>query len=247
MQRAPVGAGYRALEEVDVGLLAGLEHAEVGVDGGVVGDHPAGTGPGAVLGAVPGRPAVAFGRAVVLDAAALVERGQVERATGAGRAGLVVVEATAAPAGGFESESRARATRGLLEVGPADGSAARGGVRTAAVHDSDGHAAHLLGSSTGLSARPAGARPRERATDYRAACGTPDSPCRERRTHRAETPDSPWWGCQTHRGGSTTVRALPRRSTCRPARRASAATAAASVGSARVAASSRASRPCAPC
>ena len=106
-ERAPVGAGYRALEEVDVGLLAGLEHAEVGVDGGVVGDHPAGTGPGAVLGAVPGRPAVAFGRAVVLCdvlAAALVERGQVERVTGVGRSGLVVVEATAAPAGGFESE-----------------------------------------------------------------------------------------------------------------------------------------------
>jgi len=58
------------------------------------------------LGAVPGRPAVAVGWAVLLlDAAALVERGQVEGGPGVLPSGLVVViEATAAPAGGFERE-----------------------------------------------------------------------------------------------------------------------------------------------
>ena len=42
-------AGHRPLQEADVSLLAGLEHAEVGVRGGSVGDHPARPRGGSVL------------------------------------------------------------------------------------------------------------------------------------------------------------------------------------------------------
>ncbi|GMA18454.1 hypothetical protein GCM10025862_04750 [Arsenicicoccus piscis] len=51
-------------EQVDVGLLAGLEDAEVGVDGAERRDHPGWARLGAVLGTVPGGPALALGRVV---------------------------------------------------------------------------------------------------------------------------------------------------------------------------------------
>ena len=54
-QATPVGVGHRALDQEDVGLLAGLEHAELVVDRAVLGDHPVRAGPGAVLGLQPGR------------------------------------------------------------------------------------------------------------------------------------------------------------------------------------------------
>ncbi len=49
--------GHGPLEEEDVGLLAGLEHAELGVDGGLAGHHPVGAWLGAAaqrLDAEPG-------------------------------------------------------------------------------------------------------------------------------------------------------------------------------------------------
>ena len=45
--RSPAVAGHGALEQEDVGLLAGLEDAELGVDGGPGGDHPVGARLGA--------------------------------------------------------------------------------------------------------------------------------------------------------------------------------------------------------
>ena len=51
-------------DDVDVGLLAGLEDAEVGLDGAERGDDPVGSGLRPVGGAVPGRPALALGRRV---------------------------------------------------------------------------------------------------------------------------------------------------------------------------------------
>ncbi len=60
----PVGARHPAPQHVDVGLLAGLEHAEVALDGAEVGDHPVGAGLRAVRRAVPGGPAVPVGRCV---------------------------------------------------------------------------------------------------------------------------------------------------------------------------------------
>jgi hypothetical protein len=51
-------------EQVDVGLLAGLEDAEVGVDRAECGDDPVGSRFRAVHGPVPRRPAFAFRRGV---------------------------------------------------------------------------------------------------------------------------------------------------------------------------------------
>jgi len=50
--------GHLAADEVDVGLFAGLEDAEVGVDGGECGHHPVGPRPRAVqdAGGVPRGP-----------------------------------------------------------------------------------------------------------------------------------------------------------------------------------------------
>ena len=101
-QRAPLGAGHVPLDEVDVGLLARLDDAQLGVDGGVIGDHPPGAGFRAVQRTVPRGPAVALRRAVEVGAAALVERGDVGRRATApmGRSGLVVVETLLATATG---------------------------------------------------------------------------------------------------------------------------------------------------
>ena len=41
-----VGVGHGALEQEDVGFLAGLENPKLGVDRGTVGDEPVGHGPG---------------------------------------------------------------------------------------------------------------------------------------------------------------------------------------------------------
>jgi hypothetical protein len=46
-------AGDPASNDVDVGLLAGLEHTEVGVDGTQVGDDPRGSGARPVGSSVP--------------------------------------------------------------------------------------------------------------------------------------------------------------------------------------------------
>jgi len=113
------GARHGALDEVYVGLLAGLEHAELGVDRGVVGDHPRRPGLGAVLGAVPRGPAIALGRPVGINAAALVERGEIgefgEFGTGAATgAGVdLVVEAAAAALAGWFGELLGVAQRGV--------------------------------------------------------------------------------------------------------------------------------------
>jgi hypothetical protein len=59
-QAGPVGAGNAALDEEDVGLLAGLQHTELGVDRGQLGDEPVGVRSGSTLerrGLVPGGPA----------------------------------------------------------------------------------------------------------------------------------------------------------------------------------------------
>jgi hypothetical protein len=45
-----IGPGYRPAEQEDVRFLAGLDDAELGVDGGEVGDDPAGMRPGPALG-----------------------------------------------------------------------------------------------------------------------------------------------------------------------------------------------------
>jgi hypothetical protein len=70
------GAGLGgALDEEDVGLLAALEDAELGVDRGVVGDQPVGAGmrsPGTALDAEPGGPALIL-------AEGLVDRAECER------------------------------------------------------------------------------------------------------------------------------------------------------------------------
>lgn len=66
-QGAAPGARHRALQQEDVGLLAGLHDAELGVDRGEFGDHPVGARLWALLGGgglVPGGPAVALGRPV---------------------------------------------------------------------------------------------------------------------------------------------------------------------------------------
>jgi hypothetical protein len=69
-----LGAGDGALEEERVGLLAGLEDPEVGVDGGLGGHDPVGPrlgSPGEGLDAEPGAPAL--GGLIDLVAAAEVE------------------------------------------------------------------------------------------------------------------------------------------------------------------------------
>ena len=66
-EQAGPAAGHAAPDQEDVGFLAGLQDAELGVDGGQVGDQPAGMRLRAALGRdglVPGRPAVALGQAV---------------------------------------------------------------------------------------------------------------------------------------------------------------------------------------
>jgi hypothetical protein len=58
---------HRPAEQEDVCFLAGLNDAELGIDGGEVGDQPLGVRPGPALGGgrlVPGGPAFAFGQAV---------------------------------------------------------------------------------------------------------------------------------------------------------------------------------------
>ena len=54
-------SGHRPADQVDVGFLAGLQHAELGVDGGQLGDQPVRVRlrARAAPGVVPGRPAVA--------------------------------------------------------------------------------------------------------------------------------------------------------------------------------------------
>jgi hypothetical protein len=54
-------ARHRALDQEDVGLLAGLQHAEVGVEGGLAGHHPGRPWLGASTAALdlePGGPAL---------------------------------------------------------------------------------------------------------------------------------------------------------------------------------------------
>jgi hypothetical protein len=57
-------AGHPPLQQMDVGFLAGLEDAEVGVDRAECGDDPVGSRFRAVHRPVPRRPAFAFRRAV---------------------------------------------------------------------------------------------------------------------------------------------------------------------------------------
>ena len=54
-QQTRAAGRYRALDQVDVGLLAGLEHAELGVDRAELGHHPLRSRGGSVLGLQPGR------------------------------------------------------------------------------------------------------------------------------------------------------------------------------------------------
>jgi hypothetical protein len=66
-QAGLVGVRYTSAEQEDVGLLAGLQHTQLGVDRGERGDQPVGVRswpalPGGRL--VPGGPAVALGQAV---------------------------------------------------------------------------------------------------------------------------------------------------------------------------------------
>src|SRR5205814_6877245 len=65
----PVGTGYPAPDQVDVGLLAGLDDTELAVHGGQLGDHPVGVRGRAAFqqrGQVPGGPAVAVVGPVVV-------------------------------------------------------------------------------------------------------------------------------------------------------------------------------------
>ena len=73
-------AAQRATYDVDVGFLAGLQDAEVGVDGAVVGDQPVGDGPRAAAQAldVPvGAPALVGVEAVLVEVGAAGEVGRV--------------------------------------------------------------------------------------------------------------------------------------------------------------------------
>jgi hypothetical protein len=61
------GDGHSPANQENVGFLAGLDDAELGVDGGEVGDEPSGVRPGPALGGgglIPGGPAFALGQAV---------------------------------------------------------------------------------------------------------------------------------------------------------------------------------------
>lgn len=57
-EQAFPAAGQASPQQVDLGLLAGLEHAEFGVHRGELGDDPAGQRCGTVGASIPGRPAV---------------------------------------------------------------------------------------------------------------------------------------------------------------------------------------------
>jgi hypothetical protein len=88
-QARPVGAGNAALDQEDVGLLAGLEHTQLGVDRGQLGDEPVGVRAGPALersGLVPGGPAGPLVGCVV-DGLQLPRTGPLGE-------GLVVVETT---------------------------------------------------------------------------------------------------------------------------------------------------------
>jgi hypothetical protein len=122
-QDAVRGAGDATFDEVDVGLLAGLEHAELGVDGGVVGDHPPRPRAGTVQRAVPGGPAITGGWAVDVGAGASVEVDGGRAAPPDAVDGFVVVEAATAVLDrgdvelvlaqrGFSSREGARRPRG---------------------------------------------------------------------------------------------------------------------------------------
>jgi len=66
-QAGPVGAGHAPADEVDVGFLAGFQDAELGVDGGELGDQPPRMRSRAAFGRgglVPGGPAVTLRQAV---------------------------------------------------------------------------------------------------------------------------------------------------------------------------------------
>ena len=66
-QAGALRAGHASPEQVDVGFLAGLQDAELCVNGGEVGDQPFGVRPRAAFsgcGLIPRRPAVAFRQTV---------------------------------------------------------------------------------------------------------------------------------------------------------------------------------------
>ena len=56
-----MAAGDPAANDVDVGLLAGLDDAQIFVNGPEVGDNPIGTRVGTVLRAIPAGPGLALG------------------------------------------------------------------------------------------------------------------------------------------------------------------------------------------
>src|SRR4029077_21024385 len=93
-QAGPVRSGDAAADQEDVGLLAGLQDAELGVARGELGDQPVRVGLGAALGRrglVPGRPAIALPQAV--GDIELLDRPQRPASPDAlGRGWIVVVE-----------------------------------------------------------------------------------------------------------------------------------------------------------
>ena len=233
-QDAPAGAGHGALEEVDVGLLAGLEHAELGVDRGVLGDDPARPGPRAVLGAVPGGPAVAGGRAVDVGPGAAVELvgsggcGGRWRWTGSSsskrrrrRRGGIGVAVVLAQRG---------VSRGGVPAGRAEHGGC-GGIRRAERGDGCGH---VPDGGRHVAAPRFPPAPRLVGAQHGGPTGAPDN-------RVSRTPP----GVHAPRQAGTTTRGAPARRAPPASRRgaATAATPAASAGSARVTASTRASRP----
>ena len=99
-EQAGPAAGHAAPDQEDVGFLAGLQDAELGVDGGQVGDQPPGMRLRAALrrdGLVPGRPAVALGQAV--GRVELLDRRQRPAADALDGGGFVVVETPLTAAG----------------------------------------------------------------------------------------------------------------------------------------------------
>ena len=91
-------SGHGPADQEDVGFLAGLEHAELGVDGAVLGADPVGPRFGAVQGAVPAGPAVAG-----LGQVGVLVQGRLEPAA-LQEIGFVVVELAAAAAHGGRAE-----------------------------------------------------------------------------------------------------------------------------------------------
>jgi hypothetical protein len=72
-QAGPAGAGHAAAQQEDVGLLAGLQDAELGVDGREVGDKPVRVRSRAALGGrglIPRGPPVTLGQPERLGAEA---------------------------------------------------------------------------------------------------------------------------------------------------------------------------------